>query len=128
VSPTEWARVKEMEERSSGDLQKLARLMQFPRVDVATSGFQVEVTEQGSADVDGQTAVDQFRGEQAPEIVWCEGNTGELRVGGGEVGAAALQHGCGHAVGQHGAGGAKLSLEQERHRRGCGSCRVGRTG
>jgi hypothetical protein len=62
----------------------------FEDGDVAPGGFQVEVAEQGGANVDGQTAVDQFRRERAPEIVRGEGDTGELGVRGGEVGATAL--------------------------------------
>src|SRR2546421_10391956 len=71
----------------------------FEDGDVTTGGFQVEVAEQGCADVDGQATVDQFRREQAPKIVRRKGNTSELRVGGGKVAAAALQHGADHAVG-----------------------------
>jgi len=39
---------------------------------VALRGLQVDVAEQGCADVDGQPVVDQIGGEQPAEVVWGE--------------------------------------------------------
>ncbi|WP_342228414.1 hypothetical protein [Nocardia wallacei] len=40
--------------------------------DVAAEGFQVEVAQQRRTDMNGQSAVGQLGGEQAPEVVRCE--------------------------------------------------------
>jgi hypothetical protein len=51
--------------RSTGDLRKRARLMQFPRVDVSAGGLDVEVAEQCGTDVDRKAVLDEVGGEQA---------------------------------------------------------------
>ena len=84
---------------------------------VAVGGLQVEVAEQGCADVDGEPVVDQVGGEEASEVVRCEPTLAEFGVFRGE-GVAEL----GEFVAE-GAGGDDLGalpdgpLEQERLRR-----------
>ncbi len=85
--------------------------------DVAAGGLQVEVSEQGGTDVDGQTVVDQVGGEDTPEVVRCEARLRERRMPFGEVGAAPSEHGNDNVVREHGAGGAQLPLEEEGHGR-----------
>jgi hypothetical protein len=46
--------------------------------DIAAGGFEVEVTEQGGADVDGQPVIDEVGGEEPPEVVGAEVEPGEL--------------------------------------------------
>ena len=48
--------------------------------DVAAGGLDVEVPEQGRADVDGQAVVDQLGDEEPAEVVRREADLGELRV------------------------------------------------
>ena len=49
--------------------------------DVTAGGLEVEVAEQGGADVDGQAVVDQLGGEKAAEVVRAEVNPVEAGVG-----------------------------------------------
>ena len=57
--------------------------------DVAAGGLDIQVAEQRGADVDGQAVVDQVGGEDPAEVVRGELQSGELRVGLGQLGAGA---------------------------------------
>ncbi|UQW99247.1 hypothetical protein [Streptomyces sp. RerS4] len=83
--------------------------------DVALGRLEIHVSEQGGADVDRQAAVDDFRGEQAPEVVWGEGHTGERLVRLGDPFAGTAEHPECRAGGQHARDGTDLALEQEGH-------------
>ena len=81
---------------------------------VAPRGAEVQVPEQGGADVDRQAAVDEVGGEQPAEVVG--GETG-LREGGvilGEFVAQSSQHVEHHGVAEHRSRWADEALEQER--------------
>ena len=45
---------------------------------VAAGGLNVQVAEQRRADVDRKAVVDQFGGQQPPEVVWSEPDVGEF--------------------------------------------------
>lgn len=84
--------------------------------DVSTSGLDVEVAQQGGADVDGQSAVDEFRREDPSEVVRGELQPSEFVVRLGELFAEPGEHDLeGRAAEDH-RGRAVLPLEEERHR------------
>jgi hypothetical protein len=70
--------------------------------DVAAGGADVEVPEQGGADVNGQAVVHQLGGEQPSEVVRGEVHVGELRMRGRQLIAGASDdapyRGAGHAA------------------------------
>jgi integrase len=67
--------------------------------------------------VDGQTAVDQFGGEDPAEVVWCEAGRAEAAMLLGELVAAPFDHVQDGAAGNDTVGGPDAALEQERQLR-----------
>jgi hypothetical protein len=83
---------------------------------VAAGGFQVEVAQEGGADVDGQPVVDQVGGEQPSEVVRGEGEIFEPGIVLSEVSAYSAEHFTDRAGGHDFVALADAALEQERLR------------
>ncbi|WTN35974.1 hypothetical protein OHQ89_47455 [Streptomyces canus] len=84
--------------------------------DVTAGGLQAQVAQEGGADVDGDTVVDEVGRKEASEFVCGEFRGAEAMVGRGEGLAGAAEHACDHVLGDAAAGGVAVALEQERQR------------
>ena len=84
--------------------------------DVAPGGLDVEMAEEGGADVDRQAAVDKLSGEEPTEVVRGEPTVGELRVVGRDLRVEASQHLGGGSLCHYLVALPDAPLEQERLR------------